>query len=277
MKKIYLFILYLMSISYSNASSLQYSVGENSFSQHTIQRQKRFTPTPSETGSFTGSIGGTSTIISRHGLYTPPPEVSENVIEMKQEYTKLMAAYSDLLKITSATDSRLSQFLGAVEKALPCDLERSSADEESLTSLQTAFKQLFAVYRTLKKTYDQSTGQVTVLESTIEELKSTLATMAPRPTKHIETDMSPARKADMLLASDAKEIEALRLNNSELEAEIQRLKTENASLKAAQKAAESSAKSRTSTSEDNVRTPLLATGATSSKQNGGQGCPCSIM
>lgn len=104
-------------------------------------------------------------------------------MDVLAEYTELMAAYQDLLRLTSQTDTRLSQFVGAVERFLPNGIDRASADEDGVTSLQTAFRQLSQMYRTLRKSYDGATGKTTVLETTVSELQAIIATLPPRPTE----------------------------------------------------------------------------------------------
>lgn len=286
MKKFYLSIFTIFTITQTTASGLD----RNSPVDEASTRNG--TNTPSEAGSYAGSFGMASTIIGKHQIYTFDENAGDATLE--EEYGKLMRAYTELLKLTTATDSRLTQFVGVVDKILPGGVERSSADEDSLITLRTAFRQLMDMYKTLGNSYNGTTGKVTVLESTIAELtagqealKATLATMAPRPTEHMTTDMSPERKAAVAAAvvegSDV--VADLRAKLEKAEAEKARLAAENAALKAA--AAKAPDKG---TAKTGVKEPLLnvsdraASGYTqldddnrkraSQKE---QGCPCSVM
>ena len=243
--------------------------------------------------SYTGSLGMASTI-ARHDVYTPTEVDGKSEAEKIAEYNKLLDAYTDLLAIMSRTDARLAQFVAGIDKALPKGIDRGEANEESLTLLQTAFRQLLDMYRTAKRSYNSKTGKVTLLESTIAELnteqaelQATLATMAPRPTVFVGTDMSPARKAaiaaDDIESSDV--VVALRADKSRLATENARLQAEIAALKAAAKPA------ATGTAKTGIKAPLLskddrAAGGYTRLKDGEESrgrkkkddaCPCSVQ
>jgi hypothetical protein len=253
MKIFYLSILTLCTIAHSDAADLpeaeaQLTTPREVTLEHiknSVKKQQRPT-TPSSVsgsvkGSYAGSWGGASSIVARHDVYTPVE--AWDIDGVIAEYQKLRASYQQLLTITLQIDDRLSRFVGGVEKELlPVGgIDRGEANEDRLTSLKTAFKQLLKMYRTAQKLYDSKTGKVTVLESTIAELteaqealQATLATMAPRPTEFVGTDMSPARKA-AIAADDVENsdvVAALRMENAKLQADAQAKSDENAKLQA---------------------------------------------
>jgi hypothetical protein len=155
MKIFYLSILTLFTITHSDASDLpeadaQLTPAEVTLEhvQASVKKTKRPT-TPSSVsgsvrgsyaGSYVGSLGMASTI-ARHDVYTPTDVDDKSEAQKITEYNKLLDAYTDLLAIMSRTDARLAQFVAGIDKALPRGIERLSADEENLTSLQTAFRQ----------------------------------------------------------------------------------------------------------------------------------------
>lgn len=305
MKNFYLTILTLLTITQVDAARQTNPIDESltgevaPMAKLTAVRGMRGTPTASESGSYAGSHGVASTIMTQHTMYV----LDETAKDISAEYSKLARAYTELLKITSATDTRLAQFVGVVEKILPNGIDRSSADEDSLVSLRTAFRQLMDMYKTLNKSYNGKTGETKVLESTVAELtveqealKATMAKMAPRPTEHMTTDMSPERvKATREVEAESSAVVAeLRSENATLKAERDRLEAESARLAAKVAALEAAAtkpavKSSTGASKAGVKEPLLgsedrsASGYThlsdepTHRKNKDDACPCVIM
>lgn len=320
MKYLYLILLTFFTITYTDAADRADYIDEGLITTFaSAETKKAFRPatrsaTPSEAGSlvgsYVGSLGGASTIIGSHTLYELEITTNTNVAE---EFKKLMAAYRELLKISSKTDTRLSQFAGFVERILPEGIDRASADEDDLTSLQTGFRQLRDMYKVLRKSYDGVTGKTTILESTVtelqaaqDELKKTMAKMAPRPTEFVGTAMSPERVfATRETEADSSDVvKNLRAQVAELNAEItalnaaatsaadaatvekERLVAENLELKKAMKLSTTGAskgnreplldKSGSSLSRDGGYT-RLNDGEAASQGQGGNGCPCSVM
>lgn len=206
MKYFYLIILTLFTATHIDAAASAAPLDEGlAAALATAQGAKRMhkvsasgaeTPTHSDAGSrassYTGSFGGASTIMAKHALYELEMTAETDITV---EYGKLMKSYQELLRLSSKTDTRLSQFVGVVETLLPGGIDRASADEDGVTSLQTAFRQLSQMYRTLRKSYDGATGKTTVLETTVSELQAIIATLPPRPTEPMGTEMSPPRLA----------------------------------------------------------------------------------
>ncbi len=301
MKYFYLIILTLFTVTHIDASGADSPVDEGFAAAPAGTKRvvgaatnRGATPTHSDSGScagsYAGSHGGASTIIAQHTLYEL--EMTADM-DVATEYGKLMKAYQDLLRLSSKTDTRLTQFVGVVEKILPNGIDRSSADEDSLVSLRTAFRQLMDMYKALGKSYNTSTGKTQILESTVSELQAgqaelqaTMAKMVSRPTEFVETQMSPERvfaaRTAELESSDV--VKDLRAENARLAAEI-------AALKAAPKPAAKGG----AASKGGVNQPLLVPSSSSGgytqlndgepaprgQRNGQrkdeQACPCVVM
>lgn len=269
------------------------------------------TPT-SESGSYAGSyLSAGSTVTSRHTAFQVRPDLNRETLPVA--FMELLKSYNDLVKEASAEDTRVLGLVGALDGLLG-GIERTEAGEDSFSVLQRGFEQLTTMYNSLKKAYNKSKGKVELLESTVAELKAgqeaLLATMAPRPTEHMATDMSPPRKAAVAAAivDSSDVVAALRARNTELddktarlEAEIAALKaaatqpaattaSENAALKAA--ATKPVAKSSTGVSKSDVRDPLLSSEDSSAggytqlndgpsaprgKRGNDNGCPCVVQ
>ena len=267
MKYFYLILLILFTITHISAADRDSPIDEGLSAALTSFKRVIRSSTPSDAGSYAGSQGGASTIIAQHKMYEL--ELSADT-DVAVEYGRLMAAYKELLTLSSKTDTRLSQFVGVVEKILPTGIDRASADEDSLVSLRTAFRQLMDMYKALGKSYSSSTGKTTILESTVSELQAIISTMVPRPTEHMSTDFSPERvKAMRETEVDSSAVVAdLRAQLAESNSEKDRLAAENAALKA-----EAEVKSATNRKKNETE-PLLG-----NKSGKNQGCPssCAVM
>jgi hypothetical protein len=301
LNNINLYILYVVNQGIISMKYLFLFLITLSVSIKTYATDERACKTPSEAGSY---LSVTSGILSKHVSYDLPSIDNLNFDELIIEFNKLSKSYHNLLQAVNASEEQLNRFVISIDGLLPGGINRVEANQDSLVTLKSAFRQLVHMYKKIREGSKSASTKVTELESTLalnsqqmEALHETLGLLRKSLGLN-DTTFSPPRLARLIevaskttdeLNTVREELSVLKAENASLRsqqaagellaeekskkiaalnAENERLKAENAALKRAQQAADTAA-SRASSSD--VTTPLL-----SKDKKNGQGCPCTI-
>jgi hypothetical protein len=171
MKKFYHILITLLTVTQSNIAAA-------GSSGHVQERVLETSGTGLQTLVDARSVAESqrscgTTILTQHERYRYDSTTGRG--DVAQEYCKLMGAYTDLLEIISRTDTRTNALLEKLRRELPSCDDDASADDERVNSLPTAIEQLIELTRTLRKSTDDKTAEITALQSRVAELSATNA------------------------------------------------------------------------------------------------------